>query len=112
MEEKFKKGSCLYIISDRSSSNKKYMIETNEDSGFNPKNSLENKLFEKRVLYPNMRLDFLLYTKDCEIIKKCLDIKYRKNYMIGWVCNIDLEEIIESIETIFEFLELDLDIGE
>jgi hypothetical protein len=107
--QEFKKGNSLYIISDRSSPDKKYMIECNEDDGFNPKNNVENKLFEKKVLYPNMRLDFLLYTKDCKIIKKCLDIKYRKNYMIGWVFHIDLEEIIESIETLFEFLHLDLD---
>ena len=109
MEEKFKKGSSVYIISDRSSPILKYMIESNHDNGFNPKNSLENKLFEKRVLYPNMRLDFLIYTKHCQIIQKCLDVKYRKNYMIGWVCDIDLEEIIETIETLFEFLDLDLE---
>lgn len=107
--QEFKKGNTLYIISDSSSPNKKYMIECNQDNGLNPKNSLENKLFEKRVLYPNMRLDFLLYTKDCEIIQKCLHVKYRKNYMIGWVYDIDLEEIIETIETLFEFLDLDLE---
>ena len=106
--EKFKNGSTLYIISDRSSPVLKYMIGCNEDSGINPQNSLENTLFQKRVLYPNMRLDFLIYTKDCELVKKCLDLKYRENNRNGWVCDVELEELIESVENLFQFLQLDL----
>jgi hypothetical protein len=107
-DEKFKKGCSLYIISDRSSKVIKYMIGSNEDNGFNPKNSLENILSQKRVLYPNMRLDFLIYTKECELVKKCLEVKYCKNYRNGWVCDVELEELIESVESLFEFLDLDL----
>ena len=106
--EKFKKGSTLYIISDRSSPVLKYMIGYNHDIGFT-ENSLENILSEKRVLYPNMRLDFLIYNKDSELVKKCLDLKYRENNRNGWVCDVDLEELIDSIENLFQFLELDLD---
>ena len=89
--EKFKRGFSIYIISDRSSPNKKFMIDDNQD--YNPgdiSSIFENVLTKKRVLYPNMRLEFLIYTKYCEVIKKCILLKYKKKLILGWICDIDL----------------------
>ena len=109
--EKFKRGFSIYIISDRSSPSKKFMIDDNQDYNLGDISTIfENVLTKKRVLYPNMRLEFLIYTKYCEVIKKCILLKYEKKLILGWIFDIDLEEIIESIEHLFEFLDLELEV--
>jgi hypothetical protein len=100
---KFKKGNNIYIISDRSSIHKKFMIDSNTEE------ELENVLMKKRELYPNMRLEFLIYTKYSLLIKDCLYIKYKETNILDWIHNVDLEDLIESIEQLFEFLNLELE---
>jgi len=70
---------------------------------------LENVLMKKRELYPNMRLEFLIYTKYSLLVKDCLYIKYKETNILDWIHNVDLEELIESIEQLFEFLNLELE---
>jgi len=103
-ESKFKKGNNIYIISDRSSIHKKFMIDDNTEEEF------ENVLLKKRALYPNMRLEFLIYTKHSSLIKTCLLVKYKESIILDWIHGIDLEEIIDSIEQLFELLDLELEV--
>ena len=56
-----------------------------------------------------MRLEFLIYTKYSSLIKECLLIKYKETNVLDWIHDVDLEELIESIEQLFEFLNLELE---
>jgi hypothetical protein len=105
---KFKKGPVFYIISDTDSKNTKYKpgIETVD---------INIRLAQHRSTTPCIKLEFLIYTKDCSLIEKTVLKRYEtKRYHLNheWIYDVEIDHIIKSVKTQLDFMSIDHTIEE
>ena len=108
---KFKKGACFYIISDAESClctdncirKNKYKV------GIDGKD-INLRLQQHRTDIPTLKIEYLAYTEDCDLLEKSILKKYRekltpfKNH--EWIYGIKIEEILENVGKITDLLEM------
>jgi len=105
---KFKQGPVFYLISDSDSKSVKYKpgIETVD---------INVRLQQHRSTTPCIKLEMLVYTKDCSLMEKNILTRYktkRDHINHEWIYGISKEHIITSIKTQLEFLEIQYTIEE
>ena len=96
---KFKQGPVFYIISDNESKTLKYKpgIETVD---------INIRLAQHRSTTPGIKLELLVYTKDCAFIEKGMLSRYktkRDHLNHEWIYDVCLENIITSTKTLLTF---------
>ena len=99
---KFKKGPVFYIISDTESNCIKFKpgIETE---------NINIRMAAHRSSFPGVKLEYLIYTKDCALLEKSILKRYKskrnfKNH--EYIYDIDKKHIIDSVKTLLEFLSI------
>jgi hypothetical protein len=97
---KFKQSNALYIISDNDSKVNKYKIGICND--------INDRLSNYRTSIPSLKLEYLIYTKNNKLIEDAMLHKFaefRKLYLNHeWIFELSLETIVNSIETLINFL--------
>ena len=99
---KFKQGPVFYLISDSDSKSVKYKpgIETVD---------INVRLQQHRSTTPCIKLEMLIYTKDCSLLEKNILTRYKTNRKYinhEWIYEVSKEHIITSIKTQLDFLEI------
>lgn len=100
---KLKVGKCFYIIFDPESAVKKYKIGNTDD--------INIRLAQYRTSNPRIKLVYLVYTEDNELLEKNILSRYKecrqdqKNHEV--IYGIDLDHIIKSVETNINFNNFD-----
>ena len=99
---KFKNGFVYYIISDMESKEKKYK------PGFEGVD-INIRLAQHRSTMPGIRLEMLVYANsaECRILEKTMLTRYsgkRKYNNHEWIYGIDKDHIMQSTQTMLDFL--------
>jgi hypothetical protein len=103
---KFKKGSAFYIISDIESSCKKFKVGIDGED-------INLRMAQHRSTMPACRLEFLCYTESNKIIEDGMlkrYEKYRKFLNHEWIYDIDINHIMNSVETFTNFLAIEMEV--
>jgi hypothetical protein len=99
---KFKKGNCLYIITDRWRE-KDYLKIGYTDN-------INTRLQTYRTSMPDVKIDFLLYLTENKFLEKCLKVRYasqlvEKNH--EYVIDATVEQLVKSINTLTKYLRIE-----
>jgi hypothetical protein len=99
---KFKKGNCLYIITDRWRE-KEYLKIGYTDN-------INTRLQTYRTSMPDVKIDFLLYLTENKFLEKCLKVRYasqlvEKNH--EYVIDATVEQLVKSINTLTKYLRIE-----
>ena len=99
---KFKKGNCLYIITDRWRE-KDYLKIGYTDN-------INTRLQTYRTSMPNVKIEFLVYLTENKVLEKCLKLRYatkliEKNH--EYVIDATLEQLVKSINTLTKYLSIE-----
>ena len=99
---KFKKGNCLYIITDRWRE-KEYLKIGYTDN-------INTRLQTYRTSMPNVKIEFLLYLTENKVLEKCLKLRYaskliQKNH--EYVIDATVEQLVKSINTLTKYLSIE-----
>ena len=96
---KYKKGSGFYIITDMESN--VIAVKPGID-----KVDVNVRLQQHRSTKPDIKLEYLIYTKDCSLVEKAILARYkdyRKFQNHEWIYNVSVEELISSVKTFLSF---------
>jgi hypothetical protein len=99
---KFKKGNCLYIITDRWRE-KDYLKIGYTDN-------INTRLQTYRTSMPDVKIEFLLYLTENKILEKCLKLRFatkliEKNH--EYVIDATLEQLVKSINSLTKYLSIE-----
>jgi phage anti-repressor protein len=99
---KFKKGNCLYIITDRWRE-KDYLKIGYTDN-------INTRLQTYRTSMPDVKIEFLVYLTENKVLEKCLKLRYatkliEKNH--EYVIDATLEQLVKSINTLTKYLSIE-----
>lgn len=99
----FKEGPVFYIISDNDSKTIKFKpgIEGTD---------INRRLAEHRSTTPEIKLEYLIYTKDNAIIEKNILKRYKVTRLYQnreWIYEIKKEHIIDSVKVLLDFLNIE-----
>ena len=99
---KFKKGNCLYIITDRWRE-KEYLKIGYTDN-------INTRLQTYRTSMPDVKIDFLLYLTENKFLEKCLKVRYaaklvEKNH--EYVIDATVEQLVKSINSLTKYLRVE-----
>uniref|UniRef100_A0A6C0H352 Bacteriophage T5 Orf172 DNA-binding domain-containing protein n=1 Tax=viral metagenome TaxID=1070528 RepID=A0A6C0H352_9ZZZZ len=99
---KFKKGNCLYIITDQWRE-KEYLKIGYTDN-------INTRLQAYRTSMPDVKIEFLLYLTENKLIEKCLKLRYatkliQKNH--EYVIDAIVEQLVKSINTLTKYLHIE-----
>ena len=99
---KFKKGNCLYIITDRWRE-KDYLKIGYTDN-------INTRLQTYRTSMPDVKINFLLYLTENKFLEKCLKVRYsaklvEKNH--EYVIDATIEQLVKSINTLTKYLNIE-----
>jgi phage anti-repressor protein len=90
---KFKKGKCLYIVSDKWRSHLYYKFGESDD--------IDKRLQTYRTSMPECRIEFLVYLNESEFLEKCVKFTYSKNLTSlnhEYVVGIPLLDLIADVK--------------
>ena len=96
---KFKKGNCLYIITDRWRE-KEYLKIGYTDN-------INTRLQTYRTSMPDVKIEFLLYLTENKVLEKCLKLRFaskliEKNH--EYVIDATVEQLVKSINSLTKYL--------
>jgi hypothetical protein len=99
---KFKKGNCLYIITDRWRE-KDYLKIGYTDN-------INTRLQTYRTSMPDVKIEFLVYLTENKILEKCLKLRYatkliEKNH--EYVIDATVEQLVKSINSLTRYLNIE-----
>jgi phage anti-repressor protein len=99
---KFKKGNCLYIITDRWRE-KDYLKIGYTDN-------INTRLQTYRTSMPDVKIEFLLYVTENKVLEKCLTLRYaskliQKNH--EYVIDATVEQLVKSINSLTKYLSIE-----
>ena len=99
---KFKKGNCVYIITDRWRE-KDYLKIGYTDN-------INERLRTYRTSMPHLNIEYLIYLTEHKILEKCLMLKYsaklvQKNH--EYVIDASVETLVKSIKSLTKYLNID-----
>ena len=99
---KFKKGNCLYIITDRWRE-KDYLKIGYTDN-------INTRLQTYRTSMPDVKIEFLLYLTENKFLEKCLKVRYasqlvEKNH--EYVIDATIEQLVKSINSLTKYLRIE-----
>ena len=99
---KFKKGNCLYIITDQWRE-KEYLKIGYTDN-------INTRLQTYRTSMPDVKIEFLLYVTENKILEKCLKLRYasklvQKNH--EYVIDATVEQLVKSINSLTRYLNIE-----
>jgi hypothetical protein len=99
---KFKKGNCLYIITDRWRE-KDYLKIGYTDN-------INTRLQTYRTSMPDVKIEFLLYLTENKVLEKCLKLRFatklvQKNH--EYVIDATLEQLVKSINSLTKYLSIE-----
>ena len=99
---KFKKGNCLYIITDRWRE-KDYLKIGYTDN-------INTRLQTYRTSMPDVKIEFLVYLTENKVLEKCLKLRYatkliEKNH--EYVIDATLEQLVKSINSLTRYLNIE-----
>ena len=99
---KFKKGNCIYIITDRWRE-KDYLKIGYTDN-------INARLRTYRTSMPDVKIEFLLYLTENKVLEKCLKLRYasklvQKNH--EYVIDATVEQLVKSINTLTKYLSIE-----
>ena len=102
---KFKKGTCFYIISDswREMDNIKYKIGKTND--------INHRLQNYRTSMPELKIHFLVYSDNDDLIEKCMTERYNKNLIDNnheYISNISINHLMSSVKHLVDFLHMNI----
>ena len=100
---KFKKGPIFYIISDDDSKSIKFKPGIDGVS-------VNERLRQHRSTEPATKLEYLIYTKDNDILEKNILKRYKvkRTYQNHeWIFNMSKEHIINSVKFLLDFLNIE-----
>ena len=99
---KFKKGDCLYIITDNWRDTNHFKIGITND--------INTRLKNYRTSMPDCKLEFLVFTQDNKTIEKCLKLRYSAyldNLNHEYISEVSLDHITNSIKELILFLNIE-----
>jgi len=94
------KGSCFYIIKHN---------EIDHKFKFGISKDLNSRLSAYRT-YDISQFLYIVYTEDNKILEDCVSRKYRHQltrHNSEWICNVELNDIIQFLDSIIDLLELE-----
>jgi phage anti-repressor protein len=99
---KFKKGNCLYIITDRWRE-KDYLKIGYTDN-------INTRLQTYRTSMPDVKIEFLLYLTENKVLEKCLKLRFaskliEKNH--EYVIDATVEQLVKSINSLTKYLSIE-----
>jgi phage anti-repressor protein len=99
---KFKKGNCLYIITDQWRE-KDYLKIGYTDN-------INTRLQTYRTSMPDVKIEFLLYLNENKFLEKCLKLRYdtklvQKNH--EYVIDATVEQLVKSINSLTKYLSIE-----
>ena len=99
---KFKKGNCVYIITDRWRE-KDYLKIGYTDN-------INERLRTYRTSMPHLNIEYLIYLTEHKTLEKCLMLKYsaklvQKNH--EYVIDASVETLVKSIKSLTKYLNID-----
>ena len=99
---KFKKGNCIYIITDRWRE-KDYLKIGYTDN-------INARLRTYRTSMPDVKIEFLLYLTENKVLEKCLKLRYasklvQKNH--EYVIDATVQQLVKSINTLTKYLSIE-----
>ena len=99
---KFKKGNCLYIITDQWRE-KDYLKIGYTDN-------INTRLQTYRTSMPDVKIEFLLYLTENKFLEKCLKLRYdtklvQKNH--EYVIDATVEQLVKSINSLTKYLSIE-----
>jgi len=100
---KFKKGAAFYIISNLDS--KTIRCKPGFD-GFD----IYSRLAQHRSTEPACKLEFLIYTKDADLVEKAVLTRFTSKRWVAnheWLFDIDVNIVIKHTRTILDILNID-----
>jgi hypothetical protein len=100
---KFKKGPIFYIISDGDSKSIKFKPGIDGVS-------VNERLRQHKSTEPATKLEYLIYTKDNDILEKSILKRYKvkRTYQNHeWIFNMSKEHIINSVKILLDFLNIE-----
>ncbi len=68
-----------------------------------------------RSITPGVKIEYLCYTDKCVLIEEAILQKYEKNRKYlnhEWIYDVDIKDIIVSVKTLINFLELKVEVEE
>jgi hypothetical protein len=99
---KFKKGNCIYIITDQWRE-KDYLKIGYTDN-------INARLRTYRTSMPDVKIEFLLYLTENKVLEKCLKLRYasklvQKNH--EYVIDATVQQLVKSINTLTKYLSIE-----
>jgi hypothetical protein len=99
---KFKKGNCLYIITDQWRE-KDYLKIGYTDN-------INTRLQTYRTSMPDVKIEFLLYLTENKVLEKCLKLRFASKLIYKnheYVIDATLEQLVKSINSLTRYLNIE-----
>jgi hypothetical protein len=99
---KFKKGNCLYIVTDRWREKNYLKIGYTDD--------INARLRTYRTSMPDCKIEFLIYLTENKILEKCIKLRYNKSLIQKnheYVIDTSVEKLTTSVKSLVKYLNIE-----